>query len=127
MAEIDRIIDELEKLNVLEINELVKALEERWGVSAAVVSAQVAVGGPAVAQEAEAEEEKTSFDVILKDAGDSKLQVIKIIRELTGLGIKEAKELADNAPKPVKTGISKDEAEQIAAKFSELGATVELK
>jgi len=125
MANIDKIIDELEKLTVVEVNELVKALEERWGVSAAVAvaPAAAAAGG---AGEAGAEEEKTSFDIVLKDPGDSKLQVIKIIREITSLGIKEAKELADNAPKPIKTGVPKEEAEGIKDRLVEVGAIVEL-
>lgn len=127
MASVEKIIEELEKLNVVEINELVKALEERWGVSAAASFAPVAAAVSTSAVQAEEKEEKTSFDLILKDPGDSKLQVIKIIRELTGLGIKEAKELADNCPKPIKTGITKEEADQLAARFSELGATVEVK
>jgi len=127
MAELEKIIEELEKLNVVEINELVKALEERWGVSAQVV-APVAVGAPAPAEgSAEAGEEKTSFDVILKDAGDSKLQVIKIIREVSGLGIKEAKELVDSTPKAIKTGVTKEEGEQLVAKLAEVGAVCELK
>lgn len=125
MANIDKIIDQLEKLTVVEVNELVKALEERWGVSAAVAvaPAAAAAGG---AGEAGAEEEKTSFDIVLKDPGDSKLQVIKIIREITSLGIKEAKELADNAPKPIKTGVPKEEAEGIKDRLVEVGAIVEL-
>jgi large subunit ribosomal protein L7/L12 len=125
MANIDKIIDQLEKLTVVEVNELVKALEERWGVSAAVAvaPAAMAAGG---AGDADAEEEKTSFDIVLKDPGDSKLQVIKIIREITSLGIKEAKELADNAPKPIKTGVPKEEAEGIKDRLVEVGAIVEL-
>ncbi len=125
MANIDKIIEQLEKLTVVEVNELVKALEERWGVSAAaaVAPAMMAAAGEA---EAGAEEEKTSFDVVLKDPGDSKLQVIKIIREITSLGIKEAKELADNAPKPVKTDVPKEEAEGIRDRLVEVGAIVEL-
>jgi len=125
MANIDKIIDQLEKLTVVEVNELVKALEERWGVSAAVAMAPVAVAAGG-AGEAGAEEEKTSFDIVLKDPGDSKLQVIKIIREITSLGIKEAKELADNAPKPIKTGVPKEEAEGIKDRLVEVGAIVEL-
>jgi len=127
MADLEKLIEEIEKLNVAEINELVKALEEKWGVSAAA-AAPVVVGAQAGASSApaEAEAEKTSFDVILKDPGDSKLQVIKIIRELTGLGIKEAKQLADSAPKPIKQGVSKEEGEQIIARLTEVGATAEL-
>ncbi|MCD6283354.1 50S ribosomal protein L7/L12 [bacterium] len=125
MADIDKIIEQLEKLTVVEVNELVKTLEERWGVSAAmaVAPAAMAAGG---AGDAGAEEEKTSFDIVLKDPGDSKLQVIKIIREITSLGIKEAKELADNAPKPIKTGVPKEEAEGLRDRLVEVGAIVEL-
>jgi len=127
MAELEKIIEELEKLNLVEINELVKALEERWGVSAQVPVA-MAMGTPAPAEgTGEATEEKSSFDVILKDAGDSKLQVIKIIREISGLGIKEAKELVDSAPKAIKTGVSKEEGDQLIAKLAEVGAVCELK
>jgi len=125
MANIDKIIDQLEKLTVVEVNELVKTLEERWGVSAAVAMAPAAAAAGG-AGEAGAEEEKTSFDIVLKDPGDSKLQVIKIIREITSLGIKEAKELADNAPKPIKTGVPKEEAEGIKDRLVEVGAIVEL-
>ncbi len=124
MANIDEIIEQLEKLTVVEVNELVKALEERWGVSAAVAVAPAAMA--AGGGDAGAEEEKTSFDIVLKDPGDSKLQVIKIIREITSLGIKEAKELADNAPKPIKTGVPKEEAEGIKDRLVEVGAIVEL-
>ncbi len=127
MAELEKIIEELEKLNVVQINELVKALEERWGVTASAMAAPMAVSVQPTATETQVEEEKTTVDLILKDAGDSKLQVIKVIRELAGLGLKEAKELADNVPKPIKTGISREEAEQLAEKFSELGAVVELR
>lgn len=125
MANIDKIIDQLEKLTVVEVNELVKALEERWGVSAAVAAAPAAMAAGG-AGDAGTEEEKTSFDIVLKDPGDSKLQVIKIIREITSLGIKEAKELADNAPKPIKTGVPKEEAEGIKDRLVEVGAIVEL-
>lgn len=125
MANIDKIIDQLEKLTVVEVNELVKALEERWDVSAAVAMAPAAAAAGG-AGEAGAEEEKTSFDIVLKEPGDSKLQVIKIIREITSLGIKEAKELADNAPKPIKTGVPKEEAEGIKDRLVEVGAIVEL-
>lgn len=125
MANIDKIIDQLEKLTVVEVNELVKALEERWGVSAAVAVAPAAAVAGGAGEEGAAEE-KTSFDIVLKDPGDSKLQVIKIIREITSLGIKEAKELADNAPKPIKTGVPKEEAEGIKDRLVEVGAIVEL-
>ena len=118
----EEIIKELSGKTVLEINELVKALEEEFGVSAAATA--VAVAGPAAA---EAAEEKTEFDVILKDVGSEKIKVIKVVREQTGLGLKEAKEVVDNAPKAVKEGISKEDAEKVAAAFKEVGATCEIK
>lgn len=118
-------IKEIESMTVLELNELVKALEEKFGVSAA---APVMMGAmPAAGQAAAPAEEKTSFDVILAGAGDKKIQVIKVVRELTNLGLKEAKDLVDNAPKPVKEGIAKEEAEKIKAKLEEVGAQVEIK
>ncbi len=117
------IIKAIEEMSVLELNELVKACEEKFGVSAA---APVAVAGAAGAA-APAAEEKTEFDVILTAAGSEKVKVIKVVRELTGLGLKEAKEVVDNAPKAVKEGVSKEEAEQVKAKFAEVGATVEVK
>ncbi|AKL97063.1 50S ribosomal protein L7/L12 [Clostridium aceticum] len=119
---IEQILEAIENMKVLELNELVKAAEEKFGVSAA---APVVVGG-AVAGAA-AEEEKTEFDVILASAGASKIGVIKIVREITGLGLKEAKELVDNAPKPLKEGIAKDEAEAMKAKLEEAGAVIEVK
>ena len=119
----EEIIKELSGKTVLEINDLVKALEEAWGVSAA---AAVAVAGPA-AGGAAAAEEKTEFDVILKAAGGNKLQVVKLVKELTSLGLKEAKELVDGAPKAVKEGISKDEAESLKKTLEEAGAEVEIK
>ena len=119
---ITAMIEEIKALTVLELSDLVKAIEEEFGVSAAAPVA-VAVAGPAAA----AAEEKTEFDVILNDAGAGKIAVIKVVRELTGLGLKEAKELVDGAPKAVKTGISKDEAESIKAKLEEAGAKVEVK
>ncbi|TFZ41807.1 50S ribosomal protein L7/L12 [Soehngenia longivitae] len=119
------LIEEVKNLTVLELSELVKALEEEFGVSAAApavaVAAQATVAAPA------AEEEKTEFDVILQSAGAEKIKVIKVVRELTGLGLKEAKDLVDGAPKPVKEGASKEEAESIKAKLEEVGATVEVK
>lgn len=118
------IIKAIEEMTVLELNELVKACEEKFGVSAA---APVAVAGAAAGAAAPAAEEKTEFDVILANVGSEKVKVIKTVRELTGLGLKEAKEVVDNAPKAVKEGISKEEAEQIKAKFAEVGATVEIK
>lgn len=125
MADLNKIIEELEQLSVVEVNQLVKELEERWGVSAAAMAAPMMMAAAGGGDDA-GPEEKTSFDVMLKDPGDSKLQVIKIIRELTGLGIKEAKELADNTPKPIKTGVPKEEAEGIKARLVEAGAIVEL-
>ncbi len=123
----EEIIEKLESLTVVQLNELVKELEERWGVSAAVAAAPVA-GAPAAggAEAAEAAEEKSSYNVILKSISGSKLDVIKVIRKVTGLGIKEAKELVDNAPKPVKEGVPKNEAEEIKKQLEEAGAQVEL-
>ena len=119
---ITAMIEEIKALTVLELSDLVKAIEEEFGVSAAAPVA-VAVAGPAAA----AAEEKTEFDVILNDAGAGKIAVIKVVRELTGLGLKEAKELVDGCPKPVKTGVSKDDAEAAKAKLEEAGAKVEVK
>lgn len=120
---IANIIEEVKALTVLELSELVKAIEEEFGVSAA---AAVAVAAPA-AGGAAAAEEKTEFDVVLKDAGANKIAVIKVVREITGLGLKEAKALVDGAPNPLKEGVSKEEAESIEAKLKEAGAGVELK
>ena len=119
---ITSIIETLKGLTVLELSELVHAVEDEFGVSAA---AAVAVAGPATA--AAAEEEKTEFDVVLKSAGANKIAVIKAVREATGLGLKEAKEVVDNAPKALKEGISKDDAEALKAKLEEAGAEVEIK
>ncbi|MDI1471230.1 MAG: 50S ribosomal protein L7/L12 [Thermodesulfovibrio sp.] len=116
-----------DNLTILELSQFIKEFEERYGVTAAAPVAVAAVAGaPAAAQAAPAVEEKTSFDVILKAAGDKKIQVIKVVRELTGLGLKEAKDLVDGAPKPVKTGVSKEEAETIKSKLEAEGATVEI-
>lgn len=126
-SKIDAIIESISTLNVLELSKLVKALEEKFGVTA---QAQVVAAGPAAAAgagDAAAEEEKTEFDVILAAAGAKKIQVIKVVREITSLGLKEAKDLVDGAPKAVKEGIAKDEAEAIKAKLEEVGATVEVK
>ncbi len=124
---IDEIVEAIKNMSVLEVAELVKKLEEEFGVSAsAMVAAAPAAGGVAAGAGAPAEE-KTEFDVILKSPGGNKIQVIKVVREITGLGLKEAKELVDNAPKPVKEGVSKEEAEQIKSKLEEAGAEVELK
>ncbi|GHO86704.1 50S ribosomal protein L7/L12 [Dictyobacter formicarum] len=122
------IITEIEKLNVLELVELTKTLQEKWGVSAAPVSA--AAAAPAAAAEAApaaAAEEKTEFDAVLTDVGPNKINVIKVVRELTGLGLKEAKAVVDEAPKPIKEAVSKEEAEKIAAKLAEAGAKVTVK
>ena len=122
---ITALIDEIKAMSVLEVSELVKALEEEFGVSAAAPVAVMAAGGADAGAGAAAE--KTEFDVELKEAGAAKINVIKAVREVTGLGLKEAKDLVDGAPKVVKTGVSKDEAESIKAKLEEAGATVELK
>ncbi len=119
---ITAMIEELKTLTVLELSELVKAVEEEFGVSAA---AAVAVAAPA-AGGAAAAEEKTEFDVVLKDVGAEKIKVIKVVREITGLGLAEAKAVVDGAPKTLKEAVSKDEAEEIKAKLAEVGATVEL-
>ena len=123
MLDKEQLIADIKAMTVLELADLVKALEEEFGVSAAATA--VAVAGPAVA--AEAAEEKTEFDAILTEVGPEKIKVIKAVRELTSLGLKEAKELVDGAPKPLKEGISKEDAEKIAATFKEVGATVEIK
>ena len=120
---ITNMIEEIKALTVLELNELVKAIEEEFGVSAAAPVAVMAGG----AAPAAAAEEKTDFDVILADVGPNKINVIKVVREITGLGLKEAKDLVDGAPKPVKEGAGKDDAEAIKAKLEEAGAKVELK
>ena len=119
-----KLIEDVKSLTVLELSELVKALEEEFGVSAA---APVAVAAAPTAAAAPAAEEKTEFDVILKSAGANKIQVIKVVRELTGLGLKEAKAVVDEAPKTVKEGVSKEDAESIKAKLTEAGAEVEVK
>jgi large subunit ribosomal protein L7/L12 len=124
MADLEKIVEELSALTVLEAAELSKMLEEKWGVSAA---AAVAVAGPAAAGGEAAAEEKDEFDVILADAGAKKINVIKEVRGITGLGLKEAKELVEGAPKPVKEGVSKDEAEELKGKLEAAGAKVELK
>ena len=121
----DQILEAIENMTVLELSELVKAMEEKFGVSAAAPVAVAAVGGAAPA--GGAEEEKTEFTVVLAAAGDKKINVIKAVREATGLGLKEAKELVDGAPKPVKENVGKAEAEELKKKLEEAGATVELK
>ncbi|TDH36107.1 50S ribosomal protein L7/L12 [Pseudohoeflea suaedae] len=124
MADLAKIVEDLSNLTVLEAAELSKMLEEKWGVSAA---APVAVAAAAGGAAAEAAEEKTEFDVILADAGANKINVIKEVRSITGLGLKEAKDLVEGAPKPIKEAISKGEAEELKKKLEEAGAKVELK
>ncbi|WP_282926600.1 50S ribosomal protein L7/L12 [Helcococcus kunzii] len=123
---VTKLIEEVKELTVLELSELVKALEEEFGVSAAAPAA-VAVAGPAAGGDAPAEAEQTEFDVILESAGSGKINVIKVVKEITGLGLKDAKAIVDEAPKAVKEKVSKDEAEELKAKLEEAGATVELK
>jgi large subunit ribosomal protein L7/L12 len=123
MADLAKIVDELSKLTVLEAAELSKLLEEKWGVSAAAPVAVAAVGGAAAAPA----EAKTEFDVVLAAAGDKKIEVIKVVREVTGLGLKEAKDLVEGAPKPLKQHVAKADAEAIKKKLEEVGAKVELK
>ena len=123
MEKIEKLIEEIDSLTVVELADLVKAIEEKYGVSAVAAAAPAAgavAGGEAAA-------EKSSYDVVLAEAGDQKIKVIKVVRDATGLGLKEAKELVDGAPKTVKEGVSKDEAEELKAKFAEVGAVVELK
>ncbi|HCJ09879.1 MAG TPA: 50S ribosomal protein L7/L12 [Clostridiales bacterium] len=127
MSKVDEIIEAVKGLTVLELSQLVKALEEEFGVSAAAPVAVAPAAAAPAAGAAAAEEEKSEFDVILKSAGDKKIQVIKAVREITGLGLKEAKDLVDGAPKPVKEKVSKEEAESIKAKLEEQGASVEIK
>jgi large subunit ribosomal protein L7/L12 len=123
---VDKIFDELGKMSVLELVELKNKIEEEWGITAAAPVA-VAAPGVAVAGDGAAAEEKTSFDVVLTEAGGQKIQVIKVVRAVTGLGLKEAKDLVDSAPKPVKEGVAQEEADQIKSQLEEAGATVELK
>ncbi|MBV6657947.1 MAG: 50S ribosomal protein L7/L12 [Devosiaceae bacterium] len=126
MANLEQLVDDLSNLTVLEAAELSKMLEEKWGVSAAAPVAVAAVGG-AAGGDAAAAEEKDEFDVVLASAGDKKINVIKEVRGITGLGLKEAKDLVESAPKPVKEGVAKAEAEELKKKLEEAGATVELK
>lgn len=123
----EQVFEFIDKMTILEMADFIKEFEERYGVTAAAPVAVAAVAGAPAAGGAAAAEEKTSFDVILAAAGDKKIQVIKVVRELTNLGLKEAKELVDGAPKPVKTGVAKEEAEAMKAKLEEQGAKVELK
>ena len=123
MADLDKMIEEIEKMTALELNELVKKIEDKFGVSAAAMAVAAPAGGAA----APAAEEQTEFTVILKDIGPNKIPVIKVVRELTSLGLGEAKALVDGAPSTIKENVAKAEAEEIANKFKEVGATVELK
>jgi large subunit ribosomal protein L7/L12 len=124
MAAVEELFESLGKMSVLELVELKKKIEDEWGITAAApVAAAAAAGAPA----AEAAEEKTSFDVVLKAAGGQKIQVIKVVRAVTGLGLKEAKDLVDSAPKPVKEGVNQEEADSIKGQLEEAGAEVELK
>ena len=128
MANLEKLVEELSALTVLEAAQLSKLLEEKWGVSAAAPVAVAAPGAPAAGGDGAAPaEEKTSFDVVLAGAGDKKIQVIKVVRAITGLGLKEAKDLVDGAPNPVKEGVAQDEADQIKAQLEEAGASVEVK
>jgi large subunit ribosomal protein L7/L12 len=120
-------IDELKSISVLELSERIKALEEAFGVSASAMAAPMAAGTPQGDGGGEAEEEQTAFDVVLTAAGDKKIQVIKVVRAATGLGLKEAKALVDEAPKPIKEGVDKDEAEKLKADLVEAGGSVEIK
>ena len=123
MADIKNMIEEIKKMTVVELNDLVKAIEEEFGVSAAAM----AVAAPAAGAGAAAEEEKTEFDVVLKEVGANKIAVIKVVREVTGLGLAESKAMVDGAPSKIKEAIAKEAAEEMAAKFKEAGATVEIK
>jgi len=127
MADIQNLVEQIKGLTLMEASELVKTLEDTFGVSAAAAAAPVVMAGGAAAGAAPAAEEKDSFDVILAAAGANKINVIKVVRELTGLGLKEAKDLVDGAPKPVKEGATKEDAESIKKKLTDAGATVELK
>ena len=127
MADINAIAEQIQGLTLLEASQLVKMLEEKLGVSAAAAGPVVMAGGGAAAAAAPAAEEKTEFTVVLTGAGANKINVIKVVREVTSLGLKEAKDLVDGAPKPVKEGVSKDEAEAIKKKFVDAGASVEVK
>jgi large subunit ribosomal protein L7/L12 len=128
MATVDKVFEDLGKMTVLELVELKKKIEDEWGITAAAPVAVAVPGGAAAGGDgAAATEEKSAFDVILAGAGDKKIQVIKVVRAITGLGLKEAKDLVDSAPKPVKEGVAQDEADSIKAQLEEAGATVELK
>ena len=127
MADLAKLVDDLSSLTVLEAAELSKMLEEKWGVSAAAPVAVAGVAAPAGGDAGPAEEEKTEFDVILASIGDKKINVIKEVRAITGLGLKEAKDLVEGAPKPLKEAVSKDEAEELKKKLEEVGAGIEIK
>jgi large subunit ribosomal protein L7/L12 len=126
MAQIQEFVEQIKGMTVLELNELVKALETEFGVSAAAAAMPMAAAGAPAAGAAEQAEEKTEFDIILEDAGDKKINVIKVVREVTSLGLKEAKDLVEGAPAKVKEGVSKQEAEEIKKKFTEAGAKVKV-
>ena len=123
---VDKVFDELGKMSVLELVELKNKIEEEWGITAAAPVAVAAPGGAAAGGDGAAAEEKTSFDVVLAAAGGQKIQVIKVVRAVTGLGLKEAKDLVDSAPKPVKEGVNQEEADQVKAQLEEAGASVEI-
>jgi len=125
MADVKALADQLVELTVKEVNELLTVLKDEYGIEPA--AAAVAVAGPAAGGEADAAEEKTSFDVVLKSPGGAKLQIVKLVKELTGLGLKEAKAVVDSAPAPIKEGVTKDEAESLKSQLEEAGAEVELK
>ena len=127
MAAIDTVFEQLGQMTVLELVELKNKIEEEWGITAAAPVAVAAAGAPAGGDGGAVAEEQTAFDVVLTGAGQQKIQVIKVVRELTGLGLKEAKDLVDGAPKPVKEAVSREEAEKIKAALSEQGATVDIK
>ncbi len=127
MADLQKIVEELSGLTLLEAAELTKLLEQKWGVSAASLAVAAAPGAGAGAAAAPVAEEKTEFDVMLTGVGEKKIQVIKVVRELTSLGLKEAKDLVEGVPKAVKEGVSKEEAETVKKKLEEVGATVEIK
>jgi large subunit ribosomal protein L7/L12 len=127
MAAVDTVFEQLGKMSVLELVELKKKIEDEWGITAAAPVAIAAPGAAPAAGDGAAAEEKTSFDVVLTGAGAQKIQVIKVVRAITGLGLKEAKDLVDSAPKPVKEGIAQDEADSIKSQLEEAGASVEVK
>ena len=124
---VEKVFDELGKMSVLDLVELKKKIEDEWGITAAAPMAVAAPGAAPAGGDGAAEEEKTSFDVVLQGAGDKKIQVIKVVRAITGLGLKEAKDLVDSAPAPVKEGVPQDEADQVKAQLEEAGAAVEVK